>query len=68
MAAALLMAGFVAVVGAASYVVLSAVSASGSHVSTVHTCAPANSTLCKQVQNSTGASAVRMIALGPAFG
>lgn len=66
-AAAVVMAGVVAVVGASSYALLSSVSHSESSSSSVHSCVPVNAPQCAH-QNSSASSSFGDAVLGIARG
>lgn len=55
-------------VGAASYVVLGAMSASDTHSSTVHSCHPSTAPACAGIGNSTVARDDRGVAVGLPLG
>jgi hypothetical protein len=66
-AAAIVMAGVVAVVGVASYVSLSSVSQSESSSSSIHNCVPVHAPQCVH-QNSSASSFVEGVVLGSSPG
>jgi hypothetical protein len=62
--AAIILGAVVLGAGAVSYVVLSAVSGSGTHSSTVHSCYPAKAPQCTGAGNTSGASYRQAVVVG----